>query len=149
MLQFGHLVKRDNIITRRHQLAMMKSHKPVSVHRLNLMCIPPWYSFRLLPCRGVTRGERGIIHRAANYYEGAEMSQQCHKYFLQYSTFASKRPQVQTLGHQTCFLPQAPSNLVAPLLHCFGESQGHLIPHTISKTLNFRNIYTSWSGLET
>jgi len=44
-----------------------------------------------------------------------EKSQQCHKYFLQYSTFASERPQVQTWGRQTCFLPRAPSNLVAPL----------------------------------
>ena len=37
------------------------------------------------------------------------MSQQCHKYFFQYSTFPSKRP-------QTCFLPWAPSNLCMPLV---------------------------------
>jgi len=37
---------------------------------------------------------------------GAEKSQQCHKYFPQYSTFASERPQVRTLGRQTCFLPR-------------------------------------------
>jgi len=43
---------------------------------------------------------------------GAEISQKCHKYFLQYSTFASESPQVRTWGRQTCFLPRAPSNLV-------------------------------------
>jgi len=36
-------------------------------------------------------------------------------YFLQYSTFASERPQVRIWGRQTCFLPRAPSNLVTPL----------------------------------
>jgi len=45
---------------------------------------------------------------------GAEKSQPCRKYFLQYSTFASERPEVRTLGHQSCFLPQAPSNLGTP-----------------------------------
>jgi len=45
----------------------------------------------------------------------AEKSQQRHKYFLQYSTFASERHEVQTWGRQTCFLPRAPSNLVTPL----------------------------------
>jgi len=47
---------------------------------------------------------------------GAEKSQQCRKYLLQYSTFASERPQVRTWGRQTCFWPRAPSNLVTPLL---------------------------------
>ena len=42
-------------------------------------------------------------------------SQQCHKYFLQYTTFDSERPQVRTRGRQTCFLPWAPSNLVTLL----------------------------------
>jgi len=47
---------------------------------------------------------------------GAEKSQQCHKYFLQCSTFASERPhQVRTWGRQTCFLPRAPSSLVTSL----------------------------------
>ena len=45
----------------------------------------------------------------------AEKSQQCHKYFLEYSTFASERPQFRTVGRQTCFLPLAPCNLVTPL----------------------------------
>jgi len=34
---------------------------------------------------------------------------------LQYSTFASEKPQVRTWGRQTCFLPRVPSNLVTPL----------------------------------
>ena len=46
---------------------------------------------------------------------GSEKSQQFHKYFLQYSKFPSKRPQVRTWGRQTCYLPRAPPNLVTPL----------------------------------
>jgi len=42
-------------------------------------------------------------------------SQQCHKHFVQYSAFASERPQVRTWGCQTCFLLQALSNLITPL----------------------------------
>jgi len=37
------------------------------------------------------------------------------KHVFQNSTFASERPQVRTWGRQTCFFPQAPSNLVTPL----------------------------------
>jgi len=83
--------------------------------------------------RGVTMGDKGAtILRAPNYYGGtkslrgrrmtarsAEKSQQCHKYFLQYSTFASEGfPQVRTRGggRQTCFLPRAPSYFVTPLV---------------------------------
>jgi len=47
--------------------------------------------------------------------EGAEKSQQCHKYFLQYTTFASERPQVRIWGRQSALLARAPSNLVTPL----------------------------------
>jgi len=47
---------------------------------------------------------------------GAEKSQQCRKYFLRYTTFASERgAQVRTWGRQTCFLPRAPYDLVTPL----------------------------------
>jgi len=46
---------------------------------------------------------------------GAKKSQQCHTYILQYSTFASGRPQVRKWGRQTCILHRAPSNLVTPL----------------------------------
>jgi len=34
---------------------------------------------------------------------------------LQYSAFASEKPQVRTYGRQTCFLARAPSNFVTPL----------------------------------
>jgi len=42
---------------------------------------------------------------------GAEKSQQSHKYFLQYSTFAYERSQVPTWGRQTWLLSRALSNL--------------------------------------
>jgi len=47
---------------------------------------------------------------------GRQKAQQCHTYILQHTTFVSGRPQVKKWGRQTCFLPQAPSNLVTPLL---------------------------------
>jgi len=71
--------------------------------------------------RGVTRGERGrnspgesLLGRRMTS-RGAEKSQQCHKYFLQYSAFASERPQFRPWGLQTCFLSRAPCNLVTSL----------------------------------
>jgi len=87
--------------------------------------------------RAVTRGSKGgtspqVPHhyRARNHCgrlrmttHGAEKFQQCHKYFLQYSTFASKRPQVRTWERQTCFLFRAPSNLVTPLLQTYYHSR--------------------------
>jgi len=35
---------------------------------------------------------------------GAEKSHQCHKYMLQYSTFATERTQVRTWGRKTCLV---------------------------------------------
>ena len=75
----------------------------------------PW---RASVSRGVTMGGMGsTIPRAPNYYGAPEKSQQCHKYILQYSKFASEIPHVRTWGRQTCpgFLSRAPSNLVTPL----------------------------------
>ena len=61
-------------------------------------------------------GRRVWVKKGGQITAGsAEKSQQCHKYFLPYSTFASERPQFQTWGRKTCFLSQAPSNLVTPL----------------------------------
>ena len=54
-----------------------------------------------IPGRRVTMGHRMTAG-------GTAKCQQCHKYFLQYSTFASERPQVRTWGRQTFFLPRAP-----------------------------------------
>jgi len=72
--------------------------------------------------RGIMRRERGaqfperpVTMGARNDYRVAEKSQQCHRHFLQYTTFSSKISQVRTWGRQTCFLLQAPSNLVTPL----------------------------------
>jgi len=47
--------------------------------------------------------------------KGAEKSPQYHRYFIQYSAFASERLQVRTLGRQTWLLPRGPSNLITPL----------------------------------
>jgi len=82
----------------------------------------PDYGFDKSSSKGVTTGRKvGTIPRRWITMEtmincgGAEKSQQCRKYFLQYSAFASERPQVLTWGRQTCFLPQSPY-LVTPLL---------------------------------
>jgi len=71
---------------------------------------------------GAQRGGKGaqlpgrrITLVALKYCEGAKKSQLCHTYILQYSTFASGRPQVRKWGRRTCILPRAPSNLVTPL----------------------------------
>ena len=63
------------------------------------------------------RSEGGIMPLAPNHWAAPKShdSQQCHKYFLKCGKFTSERPQVQTRGGQTCFLPRAPSNLVTPL----------------------------------
>ena len=45
----------------------------------------------------------------------APKAQQCCKYFLQYSTFASEKLLVRTWVRQTCFLPRAPSNFSTSL----------------------------------
>jgi len=84
------------------------------------------------------RGEReGAIPRAPNYYGGAEKPQQCHMYFLQYSTFASETPQIRTQGHQTCFLPRAPSSLVTPLVevNALARSATAIQPVAVNRTL--------------
>ena len=112
--------------------------------------------------RGVKRGKGGAIPRAPNHSGGTEIlrggpndcggakkSQQRHKHFLQYSTFASERPQVRTWGRQTCFLPRAPSILVTPL------SIRRLVPSRSSSTqfyvakLRYRQTADSRTALAT
>ena len=61
------------------------------------------------------RSEGGTIPRGPNYYGGPETSQQCHKYFVQYRSFASERPQAPTWGSQICFLARAQCTLVMPV----------------------------------
>jgi len=53
--------------------------------------------------QGEARGERFPGRRITA--EGAEKSQQCHKYFLPYSAFASERPQVRTWGAKLASWP--------------------------------------------
>ena len=71
-----------------------------------------WGQGRNEGCKGET------ISRDPNHCRGRRkvptMSQV--GYFLQYSTFASERPQVRTWRRQTWFLPQALPNPVTPLL---------------------------------
>jgi len=55
------------------------------------------------------------LRGAPNQCVDTEKSQKCHKYFLQYSKFASERPRVLSWGRRTGFLPRTPSNLVTPL----------------------------------
>jgi len=77
------------------------------------------------------RSKEGIIPQAPSHYGGAESLPRAlnycgwrqkvptilyvHSKILQYCKFASERSQVQTWGHQTCFLPRVPSKLVTPL----------------------------------
>ena len=76
-----------------------------------------WKRGQLPGCApGRNEGARGEQFPGRRMIAGVpETSQYCHKYFLQDSTFASKKPQVRTWGRQTCFLPRAPSSLVTPL----------------------------------
>ena len=53
---------------------------------------------------------------AWNGWRGANTSQQCHKYFLQRSTFVSEIRQFRTWERQTCFFPLVSSKLVTPLV---------------------------------
>ena len=49
--------------------------------------------------KGVTGGQEGTNPRAPTHCQGAEKSQQCHRYLLQFSGFFSEKPQVRTWGH--------------------------------------------------
>jgi len=70
--------------------------------------------------RGVTRGEGGHNSSGAeSLWErrmtagGAEKSQQCHKYFFQYSCF--RKTSNSNMGAPNLLLAPTPSNLVTPL----------------------------------
>ena len=75
---------------------------------------------RICCYQGCNEGGKGaqfpggrVTMRVQNHCGGAKKSQQCHKYFLQYSKFQYGK---SNMGRQTCFLPRAPSNLVTPLV---------------------------------
>ena len=55
-------------------------------------------SILLLLLDQVTRENEEHNAPGAETLVGAEKSQQCRKYFLQYSTFASETPQIRTCG---------------------------------------------------
>jgi len=69
---------------------------------------------------------------------GAENFQQSHKYFLQYSKFASIRPQIQIWGHQIWFLRRAPRTY-SPGRNKFGGAKG---PSFESKSRSFESKCT-------
>jgi len=77
--------------------------------------VSSWEQGRNEGGKGTLFPERRIAMGAPNDGGSAEKSQQCHKHFLQYSTFTCERPQVLLWGRQTSFLPRAPSYLVRPL----------------------------------
>jgi len=60
-------------------------------------------------------GCRIISGSAESLQEAPKSPNNITSTFFTYGTFASERPQVRTLGRQTCFLPRAPSNLVTRL----------------------------------
>jgi len=71
-----------------------------------------------VPCRGVTRRGKGrAIPRAPNHYRGAEKSQQCQKYFLQYSKFASIRSQIPNVGAKLASCPGPHLTSLRPWYH--------------------------------
>jgi len=121
---------------------------------LQIICKPKkqiWFVKTLLPFSKRSllslsernEGEkRGTIPRSPNYYVCSEKSQQCHKYFLQHSTFTSERLQVRTWECQTCFLPRAPSNLVTPLVFVSSISKIFLLTKKLRITKCFRLIKT-------
>jgi len=102
-----------------------------------------------LAIRNVTRGGRGAKFPGAELVwrrrmaAGGKKSHQCHKYSLQYRTFASERPQSRTRERQTCFLPRAPSNLVRPLLTI---SQQNIIIKITAKAIDVNDIFVGVPG---
>jgi len=79
------------------------------------------YLFCVWIClQGRTSGrQRDTISGRRTTAVAPKKNQQCHTFFLQYSTFASERPQVRTWGCRICFLPWEPSNLVTILYAWF------------------------------
>ena len=95
-----------------------------------LLCGLPGGCGPLMVIRGVMTGRKGgTVPRAPDHYRGAEplrereiMSAGNRKIWTILQVLPSiqpcpsERPQVRTWGHQTCFLPRGPSNLVTPLM---------------------------------
>jgi len=90
--------------------------KIADVHGIEVHDVRTWkfvyfrkiFRFLLHNTRDVTRS-KGRNSTAPNHCEGPKSFSNSRP------TFASERPQVPTRGRQTCFFPQAPSNLVTSL----------------------------------
>ena len=79
------------------------------------VCFQKTFRFSFAKHQRRSDGARGHNSPGIESLLGGKKSQQGHKHFFKSTTFASERPQVRTWVQQTCFLPQAPSNLVTPL----------------------------------
>ena len=90
------------------------------------------------PGRLITMGELNHCGERRMTSGVTEKSQQWHKHILQYSAFASERPQVRTWGRQTCFLPRAPSNLVTSLVQ---QSHTSKTPATVNTKCTFEDLW--------
>jgi len=89
----------------------------------SVMSVMPQSQERIHRPLGLIQGrnegcKEGTIPRASNHHGGVESlqgvpnhcggakkTQNCHKYYVQYCTFASERPQDRIWGRQTCFCP--------------------------------------------
>ena len=60
---------------------------------------------------------RRITVEGPNDCGGRQKSQQCHKYFLQYSTFVSARPRVQRWGGELASRPERYVTSLHPCIH--------------------------------
>jgi len=95
-------------ITRQINLQTFTSVSVVGVFRM-------WPELLLLTARGVTRGSRGHNFPGAESLCGRRKSQQCHKYFLQYRTFASERLRFE---HGRVKLASCPGRHLSSLRRC-------------------------------
>ena len=108
--------------------------KIADVHGIEIHDVRTWkfvycrkkFRFLLHNTRDVTRGARGHNFSGAESLRGAKKSQQCHKPFFQNSwpTLAYQGPQVRIWGRQTCFFPQALSNLLRPCTSRLSSQSG-------------------------
>jgi len=124
----------------RKQIYCWSNNSKTKMSKMHLL----WHCSTSCSSRDVTRRGKGGPPRCRMTVGGTKKSQQCHKYFLQYSTFASERSQVQTWGHHTCFLARVPSSLVTPLGSSagYGEKQSH--NRMIDSHLAWKHIFLKY-----
>ena len=106
-----------------HKIHAVLYSKIADVHGVELHDVRTWNFFYLRNIspfllhntRDVTRGEGGTIPRAPIHCGGPKNNNNVVSTFFKTVHLLPKRLQVRTWGRQTCFFPQAPSNLVTPL----------------------------------